>query len=241
MALVLSRSISIEHSKGAGMQHFRGIILDVDGTLVDSNDEHAKAWVEAMGEYGFDVPFERVRPLIGMGSDKLLPEAIGVESESDMGKRIGERRSEIFKGRYLPSLEAFSGAHDLLERMHDEGLKLVVASSAKKDELDDLLKITGAADLIEEKTSGDDAEHTKPDPDIIHAALDQLGLPPGKVLMLGDTKYDVEAATRAGVATIALRCGGSSDEDLKGALAIYDDPADLLARYDESPLAAKRD
>jgi HAD superfamily hydrolase (TIGR01509 family) len=221
------------------MKAIRGVILDVDGTLVDSNDAHANAWVEALAEHGRQVAFKKIRPLIGMGGDKLLPEAAGIEEDSDEGKKISEYRSEVFKKKYLPVLKPFPGVRELLERMRGEGLKLVVASSAKKDELKHLLEIAGAADLIEGKTSSSDAESSKPDPDIIQAALDDSGLPPGEVVMLGDTPYDIESAGRAGVKTIALRCGGWDDSKLTGAIAIYDGPRDLLARYDSSPLGRK--
>jgi|SRR5215213_2247310 len=214
----------------------RGVILDVDGTLVDSNDAHARAWVEALAEHGIEAEFEKVRRLIGMGGDKLLPEIAGVEEGTPLGKRISDRRGEIFKEKYLPSVRPLPGSRELLKRMKEEGLKLVVASSAKEDELKPLLEIAGAADLIAEKTSSDDAENSKPDPDIIQAALDSAGLSAEEAIMLGDTSYDIEAARKAGVSVIALRSGGWKDEDLPGAVAIYDDPADLLAHYDESPL-----
>ena len=117
--------------------------------------------------------------------------------------------------------------------------RLVVASSAKEDELKELIKIAGAEEFIEDKTSSSDAENSKPDPDIVQAALDELGLAPDEVIMLGDTPYDVEAAARAGIKTIGLRSGGWQDADLRGAEAVYADPADLLARYDSSPLAKR--
>jgi HAD superfamily hydrolase (TIGR01509 family) len=215
---------------------YRGILLDVDGTLVDSNDAHAHAWVETLAEHGFKVPFEKVRPLIGMGGDKVVPELTGLDADSPRGKKITERRSEIFQQQYLPRLRPTRGARELLRHLHARGLKLVVASSAREDELKGLLKVCGADEVIEGKTSSDDAERSKPDPDIVHAALADLGLPAGQTVFLGDTPYDVEAAKRARVAVIALRCGGWGDADLAGALAVYNDPADLLARYDASPL-----
>ncbi len=219
----------------------RGIILDVDGTLVDSNDAHARAWVEALAEQGVEVPFEKVRRAIGMGGDKLLPHVARIDAESAQGKKIGKRRGEIFEKHYLAALAPTPGAKELLHHLHARGLRLVVASSAKKDELDPLLRICGADKLIEDKTSSDDADCSKPDPDVVHAALDGLGLGASEVVMLGDTPYDVEAARRAGVATIAFRCGGWKDVDLKGAMAVYRDPADLLAQYDSSPLAGARE
>jgi HAD superfamily hydrolase (TIGR01509 family) len=215
---------------------FRGVVLDVDGTLVDSNDAHAHAWVEALAENGFEVPFEVVRPLIRMGGDKIVPKLTRLDAESPAGKKITERRSAIFQKKYLPNLKPTRGANELLRHLRARGLKLVVASSAEEDELKGLLKVCGADGLIEGKTSSDDAERSKPDPDVVHAALEDIGLPPAQTVFLGDTPYDVEAARRAKVAIIALRCGGWGDDDLAGALAVYDDPADLLARYDASPL-----
>ena len=224
------------------MAEIRGVILDVDGTLVESNDAHAWSWRQALLEAGIEAPFQRIRPLIGKGGDKLLPEVSGLAEDTPEGKRISERRGKIFKRDYLPRLRPFARTRELLQRMREEGLKLVVASSAQEEELEDLLEIAGAADLVEHATSADDAEDSKPDPDIVHAALTRSGLAPGEVLMLGDTPYDVEAAARCGVRTLALTCGGWREEDLAraGALAVYADPADLLARYDESPLAARR-
>jgi HAD superfamily hydrolase (TIGR01509 family) len=217
--------------------HIHGVILDVDGTLVDSNDAHAKSWVEAMAEHGYTVPFAKVRQLIGEGGDKVLPETIGVQDESDEGKQISSRRGEIFKERYLPSVRPFPSAQKLLDHMRARGLKLAVASSAKPDELRALLQIVGAADLIEEKSSSKDAKNSKPDPDIMQVTMEKIGLPADEVVMLGDTPYDIESARKVGVGTIALRCGGWQDRDLAGALAIYADTADLLSHYDTSLLA----
>jgi HAD superfamily hydrolase (TIGR01509 family) len=221
------------------MAEIRGVILDVDGTLVDSNDAHAQAWVEALAEHGHEVPFERVRPLIGMGSDKVLPAVSGLEVESDEGERITERRKQIFKERHVPRLRAFPGVRPLLERMRGDGLKLVVASSATEEDLKPLLEIAGAEELIEGRTSSDDADESKPDPDIVHAALASSGLAADQVLMIGDTPYDIAAGARAGVGVIALRCGGWTAEELAGALAVYEDAADLLAGYESSPLGRR--
>ncbi len=221
------------------MARVRGVILDVDGTLVASNEAHARSWVEALAEQGIDVPLEKILKLIGMGSDKLLPRVSDLQADSPQGKKVTERRAQIFQTRYLPSLRPTPGARDLLRHLKAQGLRLSVASSAKKDELSKLLHICGADSVIEDATSSDDADRSKPDPDIVHAALGQIGLPPGEVLMLGDTPYDVESAGRAGLGTIAVRCGGWDDTGLSGAVAVYDDPAHLLAHYDESPLGKK--
>jgi HAD superfamily hydrolase (TIGR01509 family) len=220
----------------AGMG-YRGIILDVDGTLVDSNHAHAQAWVEAFRELGRPVPYERIRPLIGMGGDKLLPAAAGLSDDSPEGKAIAERRGEIFRARFLPRIEAFPGTRDLLQDLRRRGFRLAVASSAKEEELEPLLRIAGAHDLIESATSADDAESSKPDPDVIHAALQRLGRAPGEAVMIGDTPYDAEAARRGGVDCVGFRCGGWDGAALATAIAVYDGPWDLLRRLDESPLA----
>jgi HAD superfamily hydrolase (TIGR01509 family) len=219
------------------MASIRAAILDMDGTLIDSNDAHARAWQDAFREFGYDISYEDIRRCVGMGGDKLMPEVSGIEEDTDTGKQISKRRGEIFKAKYVATLKPFDCTRELVQRMRDHDLKVVIASSAKADELDTLLKIAQVDDLIEHQTSSDDADNSKPDPDIIAAALEKSGVPAASAIMLGDTPYDVESAKKAGVGTIALRCGGWFDDGLEGALAIYDDPADLLAHFDESPLA----
>jgi HAD superfamily hydrolase (TIGR01509 family) len=217
----------------------RGVVLDVDGTLVDSNDAHARSWVDVFTMYGYSVSFEQIRSLIGKGGDKLLPEAIGVEKESAEGKKLSKERSALFRETYLPALKPTRGARELLVRMREERLTLVVASSANEDELCALLRLVDAEDLVKDTTSSDDAKRSKPDPDIVQVALQRLGCAPQQAVMLGDTPYDIEAAQRANLRIVAFRCGGWDDRALAGALAVYDDPADLLARYDDSPLARR--
>lgn len=208
----------------------------MDGTLVDSNDAHAHAWHDVLRADGIDVSVERLRRLIGMGSDKLLPAAAGIQKDSPRGKALAERRKAVFRDVYLPRLAPTPGAHALLDRLHRDGLRLIVATSAERDEADALLDIVDVRSLIDATTSSSDAEQSKPDPDIVQTALDRFGGPPAQAVMLGDTPYDVEAARRAGVRIIALRCGGWSDADLADALAIYDHPADLLAHLTDSAL-----
>jgi HAD superfamily hydrolase (TIGR01509 family) len=218
----------------------RAVLLDVDGTLVDSNDAHARAWVDAFAEFGHSVAFERVRPLIGMGGDKLMPELIAIDAESPEGKPISKRRSQIFHERYLPGLKPFPRVKELLERMRTDGFGLVIATSAKKQEMEPLLEICGASKLVTGQVSSDDAEESKPDGDIVAAALSRAGVAANEALMLGDTPYDVEAAQRVDVGTVALRSGGWDDAALQRAVAIYGDVSDLLKRYDESPFGSGR-
>ncbi len=215
----------------------KGVIFDVDGTLVDSNDAHAESWVETFAEAGYDVPFDVVRPLIGMGADKLLPQTIGRSNESDEGKKLTKRRSEIFHEKYLPRLRPLKGSRDLVKRVRADGLKAIVATSAKDEELRSLLKAAQVDDLMEEKATASDAKRSKPDPDIVHAAIEESGISPTELVMIGDTPYDMEAATKARVAPIGFRSGGWTDEDLQGAVEIYDGPADLLQHYESSLIA----
>ena len=244
-------------AQGSGEGAIEAVLLDIDGTLLDSNDAHAQAWSDALREAGHEIGSETVLPLIGMGSDKLLPKLTGIDAESEEGKRLVERSKAIFAKEYLPLVKPFPQARELLERMRDDGVKLVVATSAAEDELRGLLAALGAEWLVDEKTSSSDADRSKPDPDIIRAALDRGGLGAGEAIMLGDTPYDVEAAAKAGVGPaacvmlgdtpydveaatrsrvriVAVRCGGHGDEELRGAVEIYDDPAAILSRYEES-------
>lgn len=216
-----------------------GVIFDIDGTLVDSNDAHAQSWVDTFAEAGYDVPFEVVRPLIGMGADKLLPKTIGSSHDGEEGKKLTKRRSEIFREKYLPKLRPLEGSRALVLRVRADGLKPIVATSAKDEELTGLLKAAEVEDLMEEKATASDAKRSKPDPDIVHAAIEESGISPKNLVMIGDTPYDIEAATRAKVRAIGFRSGGWTDEALEGAVEIYDGPADLLAHYDSSLLGRK--
>jgi HAD superfamily hydrolase (TIGR01509 family) len=217
----------------------RGVLLDIDGTLLISNEAHSSAWHDAFAEFGRDIPVSRIEPLIGMGSDKLMGELTpDISSDSETGKAITQRRQEIFLKRYLPSLHPAPGARDLVSRFSDLGLTCTIATSAKDEELDALLQQAGVADLIDEETTSSDAEESKPAPDIVTAALKKSKLPPEDVLMLGDTPFDIASAAQAGVGAVGVRCGGH-DTDMGDALAVYDDPADILAHFDESPFAQR--
>ena len=220
---------------------FQGAILDVDGTLVLSNDAHAQGWVEAFAAFGYEVEFEQVRPLIGMGGDQIVPKfAPGLDSKEGKGKEIADRRKELIINKFGSNLAATNGARELLQKMQQQGLKLLIATSATSQELSVLLKAARVDDLLsqDEAATSSDAEKSKPEPDIVEVALSKLGMQPDSVVMLADTPYDIESASKAGVGVIAFRCGGFDDSQLKDAIAIYNDPADLLAQYDSSPLAS---
>jgi HAD superfamily hydrolase (TIGR01509 family) len=216
-------------------QKYRAVILDMDGTLLDSNAAHVHAWVEALREHRREVSEDAIWPWVGMGGDNLLPAAVHISKESPEGKAISETRGRIFKSRYLPHLRPFPEVRPLLERIKADGRELVVATSSPEEEVKKAIELVGVEDLLQGATSGSDGR-SKPDPDVVQAALDRLKMQPDEVVMLGDTPYDIQAAAKVGIAVIAFRCGGFKDDDLKGALAIYDGAADLLARYDDSPL-----
>jgi phosphoglycolate phosphatase-like HAD superfamily hydrolase len=213
-----------------------GLIFDVDGTLVDSNDAHAAAWSDALREADVLRDAKTIRPFIGKGADKLLPEVAGLSPDGERGRRVAERRSAIFRDVYLPRVRPFPGVRDLFERLVRDRVRLAIASSAADEELDLLLKLAEVGDLVPHRTSADDVESSKPDPDVVHAALARLdGESPIErraVLFVGDTPYDVEAGRRARVGVIGVRCGGWTDADRTGARAIFDGPAALLAHYE---------
>ncbi|MBX3208554.1 MAG: HAD family hydrolase [Labilithrix sp.] len=223
------------------MARIRAVLFDIDGTLLDSNDAHAHAWLDSLRGHGRNVPFALVRSKVGMGADKLLAELVGVAPTSVEGAAIRERRAMIFKARYLPDLGPFHGSRVLVDRLRSRGLVCAAVSSASADDIADLLRAAGVADLIDVVVSADDADRSKPDPDLVEVALDRIGVTAGEALMIGDTPYDVAAGERAGVPVVALRCGGWPDRDLAGAIALYDDPADLSSQLDRSALALDRE
>lgn len=216
------------------------VIFDVDGTLIDSVDLHAHAWQDALREFGYEVAFDKLRGQIGKGGDQLLPVFLSKEEVAAKGEALNTRRSGIFKERYLSRIKPFPMVRELLQRIQGDGMQIALASSANKSELDAYKKAAGIEDLLQAETSTDDAEKSKPEPDIFEAALQRLGdMDPKQVVVIGDTPYDAEAAAKAGLRAIGVLCGGWSEDALRraGCIAVYRDPADLLAQYDASPLA----
>ena len=207
------------------------IVFDVDGTLIDSNRAHAEAWAQALSEHGFGHETDQLRPLIGMGSDKLLPAIARLELDSPQGQAIVARKKTLFDER-LPHLRPTRGARVLLTFLREHGKTLVVATSADDEEMHAILEQARVGDLIPRRSSSDGAGRSKPDPDIVQAALARASTSATDAVMIGDTPYDVTAAQRAGVDCIALRCGGWwQDRDLAGAIAIAEDPRDLYERW----------
>jgi HAD superfamily hydrolase (TIGR01509 family) len=212
------------------------VIFDVDGTLVDSNDAHTRAWVQAFADHGITVAYEPVRRAIGMGGEKLMPLVSGIEEDSSTGKQIAERRAQVFQDVWVPQLRPFPRTRELVQRIASDGYTLAIATSAKQEELQPLLEVAGVSDLFSLRTSSDDADRSKPDPDLVKAALERAECPAERAIMIGDTPYDVAAATRAHVRVIGFECGGWERSDLRGAIEVYRDASELLDRYDSSLL-----
>lgn len=219
----------------------RAVIFDVDGTLIDSVDQHAAAWVEALRHFGIEVSPGDMRHEIGKGGDQLLPMFVPADRLAREGEEINRFRAELFKRNYLPLVRALPGVPALFQRIRLAGQTIALASSGKADEVKAYSELAGVTELVDMTTTADDAEHSKPEPDIFVAALAKLApIPAEECLVIGDTPWDVIAAKRAGVACIGVLSGGFPEAELRqaGAIAVYRDPEDLLMSYTESPLAA---
>ncbi len=221
----------------------KAVIFDVDGTLIDTVDLHAQAWVEALKQFGVEVPFEDMRVQIGKGGDQILHGLMPPDMVENRGEEIQHHRAMLFERDFLHRAKPFPGVRELFQRIKASGQRAVLASSGKADEVARYKEIAGIADLIDDATSSDDAERSKPFPDIFEAALAKLdGIGPDEAVVVGDTPYDAEAARKAGLQSIGVLSGGFPEEALRsaGCIAVYAGPADLLQRYDESPIAARR-
>jgi HAD superfamily hydrolase (TIGR01509 family) len=217
----------------------KAVIFDIDGTLIDSVDLHAAAWREALRHFGHDLPIGEIRAQIGKGGDLLMAALLPEEEVRRKGKEIECYRLELFRREYLSRVGPFPMVRELFERIRADGKRIALASSAKKEELERYERIAGIEDLVDAATSSDDAERSKPHPDIFEAALEHLeGIEAVEAIAVGDTPYDARAAGEAGLRTIGLLCGGWPEPVLReaGCIAIYRDPADLLNHYERSPL-----
>lgn len=216
----------------------QAIIFDMDGTLLDSVDLNALSWHEAFTTFGYDVSFEQARSQIGKGGDHLLPTFLSQDEIEEHGATIEEWRAERFRTRYLNRLRPFSAVPDLLQRLRALGLQIAIASSAKQNELDKYIDMVGIRDLVDVTTCSDDAESSKPSPDIFQSALQKLGVTPDRAIAIGDTPYDAQAAAKAGMRSIGVLCGGFTEQSLldAGCCAVYPGPAALLACLDKSPI-----
>jgi HAD superfamily hydrolase (TIGR01509 family) len=217
------------------------VIFDMDGTLIDSVDLHAASWQRTFARFGHQIDYAAIRAQIGKGGDQLMPVFLPEDEIERSGKEMEQFRKELFAQEYLPQVRGFPGVSNLFRRILADGKRTALASSAKKDELAAFEEAAGVKGLVSEETSSDDAERSKPFPDIFQAALQRLSLPADQAVVIGDSPHDAVAAHAAGIATIGVLCGGFPEADLReaGCIEIYRDPQDLLQNYDRSFL--KRD
>jgi HAD superfamily hydrolase (TIGR01509 family) len=220
-------------------ERVKAVLFDVDGTLVDSVDLHAEAWREALRKFGKEVRVEDVRRQIGKGGDQLLPVFLSGEERAREGEALDRYRAELWRRVYLPRVRPFPRARDLVARVREDGKRIALASSGKAAEVEHYRKLLGLDGLVDAATTSDDAERSKPHPDIFEAALAQVRVRPEEAIAVGDSPWDALAARRAGLRTVGLLSGGFPEADLRdaGCVAICRDPADLLASYGASPLA----
>lgn len=214
----------------------RAFIFDLDGTLVDSNEFHVASWDRAFRHFGKEFSREKLRAQIGKGSDQYLPKFLTPDEIERFGKDLDEHRSDLFKGEYLPRVKPFPQVRELFQRIRDDDRPIVLATSGKKSEAKHYTKLLGIDHLIEAQTTADDVESSKPEPDIFAAALAKLdGISAAEALVVGDTRFDLEAAGKGGFPAIGVTCGGTDQRVLcaAGAAAVYRGPADLLSCYDD--------
>ena len=219
----------------------KAVIFDIDGTLVDTVDMHAEAWQRAFREFGKEIDFQTIRDQVGKGGDQLMPVFLSKEELDDFGKQLEKRRGEIYQQDYMPKAKPFPKVRELFEHIKSDGKQIALASSAPEKELEFYKKLLNISDLLEEETSADDAEKSKPEPDIFLAAVDKLkDVELADCIVVGDTPYDATAAGKAGIRTIGVLSGGFPEQWLRdaGCIEIYRDPADLLARYEDSAIAS---
>jgi len=218
----------------------RAVIFDLDGTIIDSNDFHVEAWNQAFQHFGKHFPIVALRAQIGKGSDQYLPVFLTPEELQEIGKQIDEYRSELFRKEYLPRVKPFPKVRELFERIKADGKRIALATSSKKDDVKTYTKVARIDGLVDCEITADDADRSKPAPDVFQAALDALDVSASAAIAVGDTVFDVEAAERIGLKTIGLLCGRAAEEETlqkAGAIAVYKDPTHLLEHYDSSPLA----
>ncbi len=203
--------------------HLKAILLDIDGTLVDSNDKHADCWVEAFAHFDKEVDWNVIRQQIGKGGDLLVPDTLNAREMRKFGERLQKYRGELWKKKYMESVQPFPGVKESIRALAGKGIKLAFASSSNPDEVEYYVELLGVGDLLEGTTSKEDAELSKPSPEIFQAALERVKSDPARTFAVGDTPYDILAAHRVPVAVVALRCGGFAEELLAKAEFAFDD------------------
>jgi len=212
------------------------VLCDIDGTLVQSNWLHAAAWKDAFAQLNIDLPLEDVRRQIGKGGDELIPVFIPWWKRKAVEQPLKKYREFLFRDQYLCQVKPFPKVRELIQRMKQAGIKVSLASSAHQREIEDYKRIANIEDIIEESSSSDDANRSKPHPDIFEATLKKLGVEAKNALALGDTPYDAEAAGKANVWTVGVMTGGWTEAELlaAGCIEVYRDVAELLENFEHS-------
>lgn len=213
----------------------KAILFDIDGTLVDSNEYHVLAWAEALHGAGHDFRLQTLHDQVGQGGDNFVRALLPDATERDV-EELSQAQSALFQRHYAHRLQPFAGAKALLERCRAAGLKVMLATSANRETLDQHLEVLDARRVVDGWTGAADVGHSKPCPDIFEAALAKAGVEPQEALVVGDTPFDIAAAKKAGIRTVAVRSGLFPDAALGGAIAIYDNVAAILEGFDQSPL-----
>ena len=215
------------------------LLSDIDGTLVDSNALHAEAWRRTFEHFNIQVGFGEAWSQIGKGGDKLIPVFVRDVDRERLTKQIESLRKEIFHRDYMPRIVSFAKSRELLAKVKESGIKVVLATSSDKEDVTTYKRITGIEDLVDAVASGSDAKESKPEPDIFAVALKKINLGADRAVALGDTPYDAEAAGKLGIRVIGLTCGGWKRDDLRnaGCVEVYQDPADLLLHFADSLFA----
>ena len=213
----------------------RAALLDVDGTLIDANYQHALAWYRAFRRHGIVLPVWRIHRHVGMGGDQLVPALVGERVDEEKGDDIRDTRDELY-AELIDEVEPFDGAAELIAELGERGRTVVLASSSPDDEIQHYLELLGDPGV--DHTTNDDVEATKPEPDLVKAALAKAGT--DDAVMVGDTPWDIEAARKAGLETVCVISGGFSERELRdaGAAAVFESVEELRKRLDETPLAA---
>ena len=212
-------------------------VLDIDGTLVDTNYHHAIAWFRAFAQHHIVLPIWQIHRHIGMGGDQVVSALCGEDVEARLGDDIRNAEGEAYSA-LIGEVRTMEGARELIVSLKERGHVVVLASSAKQGEVEAYLDLLDAWDLADAWTTSADVESTKPAPDLVHAAVDRVDGDPGDAVMVGDTPWDVKAAAGAGVPTLAVMTGGFSHAELQeaGAAVVFESVAELSARLDDSPL-----
>ena len=208
------------------------MLLDIDGTLIDSNDKHTDCWIEAFAHFGKNVEWRVVREQIGKGGDLLVPDTLNAREMRKFGEPLKKYRGELWKEKYMKSVQPFRGAVASIHAIHERGVKLAFASSSNPDEVEYYVELLGVGALLEGTTSKKDAKFSKPSPEIFQAALERVKSDPARTFAVGDTPYDILAAHRIAVPVVALRCGGFAEELLAKAEYVFDDLAAMTREID---------